>query len=193
MSLNRRQEEFVTEYLNCWNASEAARRAGYSPKTAYSHGQRLLKDVEVASEIESRIAERQIKPAEVLERLGEQARSDIGEFFMAVERWTRTPLPSDNIIDEREVADAKGNPVREYLAQRVVLDLSKLKDPRFSRLVKKFSDTRNGINVELYDAQRAQELLGKALGVLRDNVTVNQEGSLEIVTRVVRQRDDVTG
>ena len=35
------------------NASQAAIRAGYSEKTAYSAGQRLLKHVEVSSELEA--------------------------------------------------------------------------------------------------------------------------------------------
>jgi phage terminase small subunit len=40
------------------NATQAAIRAGYSEATAYSQGQRLLKNVEVAAFIESAMAER---------------------------------------------------------------------------------------------------------------------------------------
>lgn len=42
-----RQAVFVAEYLLDLNATAAALRAGYSAKTAYSQGQRLLKNVEV--------------------------------------------------------------------------------------------------------------------------------------------------
>ncbi len=45
--LNDRQKRFVTEYVIDHNATQAALRAGYSPRTAYSQGQRLLKHVEV--------------------------------------------------------------------------------------------------------------------------------------------------
>lgn len=38
-----RQEKFCVEYLIDLNATQAAIRAGYSDKTAYSMGQRLLK------------------------------------------------------------------------------------------------------------------------------------------------------
>lgn len=38
---------FVTEFIRCNNATKAAIAAGYSEKTAYSQGSRLLKDVEV--------------------------------------------------------------------------------------------------------------------------------------------------
>lgn len=45
--LNSKQQCFVLEYLVDLNATQAAIRAGYSAKTAYSQGQRLLKDVEL--------------------------------------------------------------------------------------------------------------------------------------------------
>ena len=50
--MNERQSNFVSEYLKTGNASESAIRAGYSKKTAYSIGQRLLKNVEIQKEIE---------------------------------------------------------------------------------------------------------------------------------------------
>ncbi len=53
-----KRARFVDEYLVDLNATQAATRAGYSEKTAYSQGQRLLKDVEVAKAIAERQAER---------------------------------------------------------------------------------------------------------------------------------------
>jgi phage terminase small subunit len=51
--MTHRQKQFVNEYLgNGMNATQAALSAGYSKKTAYSQGQRLLKHVEVKSEVE---------------------------------------------------------------------------------------------------------------------------------------------
>ena len=50
--MNARQELFCEEYLKDMNATQAAIRAGYSEKTAYSQGQRLLKNVEIRKEIE---------------------------------------------------------------------------------------------------------------------------------------------
>ena len=47
-----RQEAFVREYAIDMNATQAVIRAGYSEKTAYSQGQRLLKNVEVSAAIE---------------------------------------------------------------------------------------------------------------------------------------------
>lgn len=49
--MNHKRSRFISEYLLSGNATEAARKAGYSRKTAYSQGQRLLKNVEVMNEI----------------------------------------------------------------------------------------------------------------------------------------------
>ncbi len=47
-----KQKRFCNEYLIDCNATQAAIRAGYSAKTAYSVGQRMLKNVEVKKYID---------------------------------------------------------------------------------------------------------------------------------------------
>lgn len=42
-----KQLKFISEYTKDFNATQAAIRAGYSPKTAYSIGQELLKKPEI--------------------------------------------------------------------------------------------------------------------------------------------------
>lgn len=49
--MNHRRTSFIREYISSGNATEAAIKGGYSKKTAYSQGQRLLKNVEIMSEI----------------------------------------------------------------------------------------------------------------------------------------------
>ena len=56
-----KQKRFITEYLIDLSATQAAIRAGYSAKTAYSIGQRLLKNVEVKEAINSAIKEREAR------------------------------------------------------------------------------------------------------------------------------------
>ena len=53
-----KQKRFCDEYLIDCNATQAAIRAGYSDKTAYSQGERLLRNVEVKSYIDERMEER---------------------------------------------------------------------------------------------------------------------------------------
>ena len=52
--LNEKQLAFVREYAIDSNATQAAIRAGYSEKTAYSQGSRLLKNVEVKAALQAR-------------------------------------------------------------------------------------------------------------------------------------------
>ena len=54
--LNAKRQAFVDAWEG--NATAAALAAGYSPKTAYSQGQRLLKNVEVQAAIKAREAQR---------------------------------------------------------------------------------------------------------------------------------------
>lgn len=56
--LTPKQRLFIREYLIDLNATQAAIRAGYSKKTAYSIGQQNLKKVEIAAAIEQAFIER---------------------------------------------------------------------------------------------------------------------------------------
>lgn len=52
MALTERQQRFVDEYLVDLNATQAAIRAGYSPRTANEQGARLLTKVSVQNAIQ---------------------------------------------------------------------------------------------------------------------------------------------
>ena len=69
--MNERQKRFVDEYIISANATEAARRAGYSASSACSIGERLLRNVEVREAIDARLkeikTERTMEAQEVLE------------------------------------------------------------------------------------------------------------------------------
>jgi hypothetical protein len=55
--LTDKQLSYVEYYVGSHNATQAAIKAGYSRDTAYSSGQRLLKNVEVAAAIAEREAD----------------------------------------------------------------------------------------------------------------------------------------
>lgn len=57
--LTPKQQRFVDEYLIDLNATQAAIRAGYSPKTAEQQGFQLLKKTSVSEAIEQAQQERQ--------------------------------------------------------------------------------------------------------------------------------------
>jgi phage terminase small subunit len=78
--LGGRQQQFIAHYLLTLNATKAALAAGYSRRTAYSQGARLLKNVQIARAIASG-QQRQMDTAElsatrVLEELRRVALED---------------------------------------------------------------------------------------------------------------------
>lgn len=59
MALSDKQRVFVDEYLVDLNATQAAIRAGYSPKTANEQGARLLAKVSIQAELSERMKARE--------------------------------------------------------------------------------------------------------------------------------------
>lgn len=157
------QKLFCDWYLRTWDATESARNAGYSEKSASISGSRNTRDPRIQAEIKRRLSASAMKADEVLHRLGEQARGDIGKYFKIAERWTDWPLPTEEIVEERRTPDpVTGVMARNYRVRSVVVDVDALLDPTKSRLIKKFTDSpKSGIVLELYDAQAALSLLGK--------------------------------
>lgn len=85
MALTPKQQRFVEEYLLDANQTQAAIRAGYSPRTAEQQGYRLLRNVGVAAAIEAAQALRsertKIDADWVLTRLAEEADADLADLY----------------------------------------------------------------------------------------------------------------
>jgi phage terminase small subunit len=78
--LTPKQALFVAHYVACWNATEAARRAGYAAGGIGQAAHKLLKNAEIQAAIA--VALDEVMPAsEVLTRLAQHARSDIRDFL----------------------------------------------------------------------------------------------------------------
>ncbi|WP_186013795.1 terminase small subunit [Burkholderia gladioli] len=79
--LTPKQQAFVDEYLIDLCAAAAARRAGYSVKTADRIGERLLRKIEVQTSIAAAMAKRaervQVDAAYVVQRLVEIDKMDV--------------------------------------------------------------------------------------------------------------------
>lgn len=151
-----KQERFVAEYLIDLNATQAAIRAGYSAKTAYSAGQRLLKHVDVSSAVDRAQAKRVSRTALAAD---------------AVLEAIRRPLAAD----VRKMFDERGNcrPIHELSAEEasliagyeVIVKNAKAGDGHVDEVLK----------VRLVDRSRYVEMAAKhfALLVDRQELTVN--------------------
>lgn len=87
--LTKLQIRFCDEYVIDANATQAAIRAGYSEKTAYSSGQRLLKNVEVQNRIK-----------EISEKIKDKNIADATEVMMYLTSVLRKESRSSEIVVE---------------------------------------------------------------------------------------------
>lgn len=92
--LTVRERRFVEAYLVSGNATRAAKEAGYSPKSAYSIGQRVLKKAEVAAALS--VAE---------EKRSERTQIDADYVLTGINRAIQ------RCEQIQPVLDAKGDPV----------------------------------------------------------------------------------
>ncbi len=134
--LTAKQKMFVAHYLMCWNATEAARRAGYSAKTTHAIGWENLRKPEIKSAIDARMAEYVMSANEVLTRLSQMASGNLvdvlnldDEFDFELARETgMTHLIRK--LKRRQYTDKDGNTTREtevelYSAQDALIQLAK--------------------------------------------------------------------
>ena len=81
--MNERQKRFVDFYIQTGNASEAARKAGYSEHVANVAGSKLLTKANIRAEINSRLGElktqRTADTQEILEHLTSVVRGELTE------------------------------------------------------------------------------------------------------------------
>lgn len=135
-SLTDKQVLFIGHYLACLNATEAARRAGYQGNA-----------VTLASVGHENLRKPQIR-AVIDARMAELV------------------MPADEVLF-RLTEQASGS-MADFLSVKgrgVALDLKRALLADKLHLVKKYSKTKQGVSIELYDAHAAQALLGKHHGL----------------------------
>ena len=80
-TMMQRKAEFVSHYMITKNATESARRCGYSEKSAYNQGYRLMNDDDVKKMLaleQQNTKERHLKEHDdIIERLKEEALGDV--------------------------------------------------------------------------------------------------------------------
>jgi phage terminase small subunit len=164
--LTRKQRVFVAEYLKVWNASEAARRAGYSEKTAYSIGWENLRKPEIQAEIDRRLEDIHMGANEALAILAEQARGDIGEFF---------DISSVGFSLDLKEAQEKGiTRLIKEIEQKVITINGKQED-------KEIITTK----VKLHDPQAAIEKILRVQGKFKDVGT--PENPAKVIFEIIRK------
>lgn len=150
-----RVERFCQEYIKDGNATQAAARAGYSAKTAYAQGCRLLRNVEVArrvTELRRAAATRNAVSAD-----------DILQEYARIARF-----------DLRRLFDDAGNlkPVTQW-------------DDDAAAAVESLEVRGDGVvKVKLMDKRAALDSMARVLGMFKDKVAVEVSPMAELMARI---------
>ncbi len=151
--MTEKQKRFCDEYLIDLNATQAAIRAGYSPRTAEQAASRLLSFVKVQDEISKEMAERSkrtgINQDRVLMEIAKMAFVNIGD-----------------VID-LDTAQVKPTATKEDLA---CIQSVKIKPTEFG----------TEREIKLCDKKSNLELLGKHLGIFKDKLELEADMELNI-------------
>lgn len=148
--MNQKQERFVEEYLIDLNGTQAAIRAGYSPKTANEQASRMLANVNIRARIEKAMAERSRRTGINQDRvLMELAKIGFVNISDVVDPETAKVLPDAKEEDLACIQSIKVKPT-EWGTER---------------------------EVKMYDKKAALVDIGRHLGMFKENVNLNVETS----------------
>jgi phage terminase small subunit len=157
--LNKAQEVFISEYLQCFNATEAYSRAYPKAKrdSARAAGAVLLANLSISEAIQARLAEVHMGADEALKLTADIARGDVTEFI--------TSFGALDIDALRK--SGKGRLIKK-IKQRTITKIGKNETD---------GDTEvHDTEIEFYDAQAAQRDILKVHGRFTEKVDVTSGG-----------------
>jgi len=167
-----RRARFVQEYLKDLNATKAAERSGFSKKTARQAGSRLLSNVNIQRAITAAMKKREerteITQDKVLKELAIIGFSDLKD-YMRIDRDT-------GAIESKGFEDMP--PESSRALESITED----------RVIKEDADGKkttvyDKVKFKLHDKPKSLELIGKHLGLFKDQSEVRLCG--EVVIKVV--------
>lgn len=165
--MNDKQKRFVDEYLVDSNATQAALRAGYSEKTAYSQGQRMLSHPAIAAAISA-------KQARIAKKLEITAEAVLGELakigFANMQDYMRVGPDGDPALNFADLT-------RDQAAALVEVTVEDFTEGRGedSREVRR-------VKFKLADKRAALVDLGKHLKLFTDKVEHSGEVTVKQLT-----------
>lgn len=161
------QRAWLYAYLGAANfdQAKAARIAGYQASSAVAFaviGHENRHHPVISELVEQHLDANAMTAKEVLMRLAEQARGDLGNMFRIVDY----PVTEEQVNKETGARET----VTVGYERRAVLDIANIIENGRSHLLKSYSQTQHGERVEMYDAQAALVHIGKAHGMFKDRV-----------------------
>lgn len=177
--LTAKQRAFVREYLIDLNATQAAIRAGYSEKTAYSIGQENLNKPELQEAISAAMKLRSertdITTDMVLKELAKIGFADIRKAI----KWHSHLINEEDNLDGGDVAV-----IKTIVTNQVELVGSEDLDDETAAAISEISqNATGGIKLKLHDKRAALVDIGKHLGMFKEQVehTGKDGGPIQII------------
>lgn len=160
--MNKRQQIFCDEYLIDLNATQAAIRAGYSEKTAYSIGEENLKKPELKEYIDKKMEERQ----------------------------KRTELTQDMIINElKAIAFANATKFAGIKKGIVKIKDTDELDEDTKKAIVGIKEGKYGTEVTTAGKVQALELLGKHLGMFKEKIEISKSSEItDEIDKYIQER-----
>lgn len=165
MALTNKQRVFVAEYVVDFNATRAAIAAGYSENSAANIGYENVRKPDIAAEIERTIAHRCMTQSEVLTRLTEHARGDVGDFINVVDGVPSFDFSAASEQGKMRIIRKLKTKTKTYLP----------KDPDADTTI-----TETEVDFELYDAQAALVHIGRIHKMFVDRTESKDDSTLKI-------------
>lgn len=149
--LTKKKLKFVEHYILTGNATESALEAGYSKKTSYSIGPRLLKDVEIQDRIQ-------------------QSFNKASEELDVTTKRTLNELAIIGFSDIKEIANFDGKKV----TVKSFKDLTREQTAAIQSIeVNKLGDETINIKLKQYPKIQALQTIAQHLGMMTQKVQVD--------------------
>lgn len=174
-AMTAKQKQFVEEYLVDMNATQAAKRAGYSEDTAYSIGFENLKKPEIQEAIAELRAERskrlEVTADDVLRQLWAVATADPNELIEFRRVCCKDCFGEADYHPEKDPNPDCKSCYGQGVGTPFPKDTRKL-SPHARRLFAGVKITKEGIELKVRDQDAALRDVGRHLGMFTDRATV---------------------
>lgn len=172
--LSDKHKAFVVEYMKKFNATQAYMNVyGADYNTAMVNGSKLLRNTKVQAAIKelkkAKLNQIAITREDLLADLVKEARADIGD-VIDFGRYNETLV--DN--DDNPYYDTDGNEIVAHRSWIQVKDKAMVD----TSTIKKITQGKDGLNVELHDRDKARKQLFEHLAEIEDEAVVDNENGL---------------
>lgn len=174
---------FCEEYLVDLNATQAAIRAGYAPRTANREGSRLLLNVDIQKKIQvlkdKRSERTQITADRVLQELASIGFAKITDVLKVDE------VEKEGVDIELDDLDAEDPIMTTFSYKRVQVFNTDQIRPDVIPAIAAIKQGAHGIEVKMHDKVKALENIGDHLGMFTKNIKLSGDAENPVATTAV--------